>query len=770
MGRQRELADVRALLAEPDVRLVVLTGPGGVGKTRLAAQIANDADEAIVVHLSRLRTPTLVLPTIAAALGIDDRRDADLHDAVADFLAQRECLLVLDNFEQVIGAAPVLTSLLTAVPQLKILVTSRVVLGLYGEYIYPVPPMVVPTTDDDDAMTAESLLDLESVQLFMERARAIIPDFRLHDGDVLAMRTIIKGLDGLPLAIELAASRLRTFSLQELAVRVDQRLELLEDAGGNGSDRLRTMRKTIAWSYDLLPPEEQVMFRRLSLFVGTWTLDDAKAMSDRDGVPGDDGPGTGAQGANPDDWSVIERMTSLVDKSLIRRVEGEHDQPSFVMLETLREFGIEQLHAADEYDRAVDQYTCYVLDVVHDAAPHLTGADQVRWLDRLAALHADVRVVFQLVMTWEPVELALRLATDFWRFGYSRGHIGESLEWLDTALARAPERTSLRAEALNAAGLLLIVLGDDERSRRMHEEALAIAEDSGHDEAAGMAYLGLGDIAVGQGDNDRAQRMVVAADRLLTSGTNKRAAAVVKTNLGNLLWTLGDVDGALAAHAESRVLFEAIGDRRGVAWTQTNIGRIALDGGDYARALADLQLAVHLYYELDDRMGLAEAFAALAEVAFAGSDYGRAAALLGASEALRVDVEYPVPAIDQERYRLLMAETRSHGPAAFDQSWARGQLLRLDEAVALALDVTASEPLKAPDRDSRFEHGAFRLLTPREREVLQLLREGKSNLEIGHDLSIGVRTVQTHVANILRKLQVNSRTAAVARTLRGTTE
>ncbi|MGB3306573.1 MAG: LuxR C-terminal-related transcriptional regulator [Thermomicrobiales bacterium] len=760
MGRHRELAEIRALLADPAVRLVVLSGPGGVGKTRLATEIAKDhegafADGVIVVHLSRLRIPTLVLPTIAAALGIDDRRDADLLDAVIDFLAPRECLLVLDNFEQVIGAAPALTSLLTAAPQLTILVTSRVVLGLYGEYIYPVPPMVMPTTDVDGALTLESLLELEGVQLFVERARAIVPEFQLQRGDVPAMRTIIEGLDGLPLAIELAASRLRTFSLHELAARVGHRLDLLEHPGASGPDRWRTMRKTIAWSYDLLPSEEQAMFRRLSLFIGTWTLDDARAMSQ------------GSQGANDDDWSVIGRVSSLVDKSLVRRVASEHGQPSFGMLETLREYGIEQLHAANEYDDAVERYIDYVLGVVRDAAPHLTGADQVLWLDRLAALHADVRVVFQLVTAREPAELALRLATDMWRFGYSRGHVGESLEWLEIALARAPERNVLRAEALNAAGVLLIVLGDDERSRRMHEEALAIAEESGHDEAAGMAFLGLGDIAVGQGDYDWARRMVEAADSLLNGGKNRRAAAVAKTNLGNLLWTLGDVDRALAAHAESRVLFEAIGDRRGIAWTQTNIGRIALDEGDYARAVADLQGAVRLYDLLDDRMGLAEAFAALAEIAFAGSDYARAAALLGASEALRIDIEYPVPAIDQERYRHLTAETRDRGPEAFDQSWRRGQSLRLDEVVALALGVTPPKPSKTPVKPPPFEHRAFRLLTPREREVLQLLREGKSNLEIGQELSIGVRTVQTHVANILRKLQVNSRTAAVARTLRG---
>ena len=773
VGRHRELAEIRTLLADPDVRLVVLTGPGGVGKTRIATEIAKDqagafADGVFVVHLSQLRTPTLVLPTIAAALGIDGRRDADLQDAVIDFLAPRECLLVLDNFEQVVGAAPVLTRLLEAAAQLTILVTSRVVLGLYGEYIYPVPPMIVPTTDVDGALTPESLLELEGVQLFVERARAIVPGFRLQHGDVPAMQTIIEGLDGLPLAIELAASRLRTFSLQELAARVGQRLDLLEHPGSSCPDRLRTMRKTIAWSYDLLPADEQAMFRRLSLFIGTWTLDDARAISHGYGAPQGDEPAAGARGASPDDWSVIEHVSSLVDKSLIRRVAGEHGQPSFGMLETLREYGIEQLHEANEYDRAVERYIDYVLGVVRDAAPHLTGADQVLWLDRLAALHADVRVVFQLVTTREPVDLALRLATDIWRFGYSRGHVGESLEWLEIALARAPERTPLRAEALNAAGVLLTVLGDDERSRRMHEEALVIAEESGHDEAVGMAYLGLGDIAVGRGDYDRARQMVAAADSLLDGGKNKRAAAVAKTNLGNLLWTLGDVDQALAAHAESRVLFEAIGDRRGVAWTHTNIGRIALDGGDYGRAVADLQGAVRLYDELDDRIGLAEAFAALAEVAFASGDYARAAALLGASEALRIDVEYPVPAIDQERYRHLTAETRNRGPEAFDQSWRKGQSLRLDEAIALAQGVTAPKPLKTPDRNESFEHRAFRMLTPREREVLQLLREGKSNLEIGQELSIGVRTVQTHVANILRKLQVNSRTAAVARTLLST--
>lgn len=823
IGRRVEMAAIRHLLIASGARLVVVTGPGGVGKTRIAAAIAESSHEdfpdgVVSVNLAQIRAASLVLSAIATALDIHERTDEELHDAVFRMLEQRTVLLVLDNFEHVNDAAPLLTELLGATTNLTILVTSRVVLGVYGEHVYPVPPMLVPAVGQVvhlDAMTAQTF---DAVQLFVDRARSVDPAFRLRDDDAQQIMHIVRQLDGLPLAIELAASRIRSFTLAELASKLERRLAFLVSGSGLRSvpNRLSTMRDAIAWSYDLLSPTEQAVFRRLSLVIGTWTIEDAVAVSrsqrpvhDERGLRAPDlartlqarvaagkegmaadwmssparailppaaslGAGHSSVEREQDDLATHDLIASLVDKSLIRHVAGMGDLPHFNMLETLREFGLEQLEQTGEFEDGMRRYASHMLDLAEAAAPRLTGVDQVRWLDRLTKMHADLRVAFHWFLAHEPVDLALRLAIGVWRFGYTRGHISESLAWIETALSRATERTALRADALNAAGVLVNMQGDVNRAERLHQEALDVALEVGHTHAGGMAFLGLGEIAVANGNYEDAQWMVEEADKVLNQSANQRSLAVAKTNLGNLLWSMGSLDRATTVHVESKVLYEAIGDERGIAWAVTNIGRIAAERRDFGGAVKNLHAAIRHYDNLDDRSGIAESLEALAEVAHGIGDPLRAATLLGAADALRIALDHPVPAIDAIRYQHFLAAAQADGQLTFERGWSRGQTLSLEDAKALGLEIvvpasasTTSSPPSFSVRSSVSRAtGPTHALTGREMEVLRLLRSGKADRDISGELFIGIRTVQTHVSRILAKLGVNSRSAAVARAVR----
>ncbi len=814
IGRLTEMAAIRSLLTDSGTRLVVITGPGGVGKTRLAASIAEVAQEdfshgVVMVNLAQVRSSSLVLPAIATALGIHEQTDGEFGRAVLQKLEHLAVLLILDNFEHVSAAAPLLTELLAETDHLTILVTSRVVLDVYGEHIYPVPPMHVPDADDASGLDAIGVQQFEAVQLFVDRARAVDASFQLQDRDVPGILHIVRQLDGLPLAIELAASRVNAFSLSELADKLTSRLTFLVNTSRLVPNRLRTMRNAIAWSYDLLTPDERAAFRRLSTLIGSWTVENAVVISQispaaphaweprvRSGRAAGSSAGSSASSSagmaavwtsiaaatatspsahfgpaeESDDLETRELIASLVDKSLIRQVDGAGDLPHFEMLETLREFGLEQLEATHEFNDTMERYAWHLLEFAESAAPQLTGVDQVHWLDRLTELKADIGVAFGWFSTREPIDLALRMAIAVWRVGYTRGQITESLMWIEEALVRATDRTALRADALNAAGVLVNMQGHVDRAEHLHQEALEIGYENDHPHAVGMAFLGLGEIAVANGNHDEAQWMLEEADKVLVHNENQRTVAVAKTNLGNLLWSMGSLDRAVAVHAESKVLYEAIGDERGIAWAKTNIGRIAAERQDYGGAVANLQEAIFHYDNLNDRSGIAETLEGLAEVAQGLGDQLRAATLLGAADALRVILNHPVPGIDSVSYQHLMATIRAQDTTAFERGWDRGHVLSLQDATALGMGIVVSseKPFSSTSIPSQFNAAGKRPnpLTSREMDVLGLLRSGTSDREIGEQLFIGVRTAQTHVSRIIAKLGVNSRSAAVARAIR----
>ena len=756
IGRAEELDRISRVLQERAARLLVLTGPGGVGKTRLALAVAKNIQDryrhgVLLINLSPVTAADGVLPAIASVLGVREANVDQLYAAVRGALHEREMLLVLDNFEQVAQAAPILTELLTASHTLTMLVTSRSVLGVYGEFVFPVPPLPVPTS----GTSIEDIQEFDGVQLFVNRVRAIRPEFRLTADNARAVATICGRLDGLPLAIELAAARTSLFSISTLAQRLEHRLPVLEGGPHNVPGRLRTMRNAFSWSYELLTPIEQAVFRRLAVFNGSWNLEAAHAV---------------AFPENSDEVELIETIGSLVDKSLIQRVElGDQDR-TFQLLQTLREFAMEALELVGERSHAQDHHARYILALAKRAQPHLTGRAQVTWLNRLELLYGDIQATFEHLMETDPPVLALQLATSIWRFGYVRGHILETQSWLERALARATERTLLRAKALNGAGVLSNMAGDFERTRAYHEEALEIARELNDMRTMATALSGLGDLATINHDEKRAEYCYEEAERLYTELNDDRGIAIAQTNLGNLYWTLGRVDEALKLNEAARRLYESVGDQRGVAWSVTNVGRLAAERMEFDRAITNLSEAMELYGVLGDRSGIAETLEGFALIAANNADLPRAATLLGAAEELRQELGHQVPQHDMAAYKKLRSYIETElgdDMATFREAGAH---MHMKDAISLALAVRATESINhAPKLGGGIasrEMVEHRGITDRELEVLQRLGAGESDKQIAEHLFISVRTVQSHVQNLLNKFGATSRSAAVARAFR----
>ncbi|MDP9369539.1 MAG: AAA family ATPase, partial [Chloroflexota bacterium] len=498
VGREREVEAVADLLRSDHVRLVMLIGPGGVGKTRLALRLAGDLaadfDEVAFVGLSSLLDPVLVVPTVAQAFGVREVAGRPLSETLAHALRERHLLLVLDNFEQVVTAASDLTALLARCPRLTILVTSRASLRVRAEYEHPVAPLPLSQAGVEAGMPSPA------VALFVERARSVRPEFDLTDANARTVAEICRRLDGLPLAIELAAARVKVLSPQALLARLTDRLRLLTGGARDLPDRQQTMRGAIAWSHDLLVPEEQVLFRRLAVFAGGFTLEAAEAVV----------PAAGDLGID-----VLEGVASLVDKSLVRRTERPGDEPRFGMLETVREYARDRLAESDEQAAVQSRHLGWCLALAEAAEPELRSAGQGTWLGRLETEHDNVRAA----LTWagEGVEpesraLGLRLAASLYTFWFVRSHWAEGREWLEELLRTDDSRPSAaRAKALFVAGLLAFAAGDPAAAAARHEESLGMARAVGSRTVEALALYGLGDAARLQGDASEAGRCYEAA-------------------------------------------------------------------------------------------------------------------------------------------------------------------------------------------------------------------------------------------------------------------
>jgi predicted ATPase len=469
VGREDEVQAASTLLRRPGVRLLTLTGTPGIGKTRLALQVATElsgdvADGVHFVPLAPIRDPALVLTTITHAFGLRELGNQPAIELLTTYLRDRHLLLVLDNFEQVIAAAPLLAQLLEVCPELKLLVTSREVLHLRAEHQFPVPPLALP--DLKRLPDSKSLPQYAAVNLFLQRARAVKPDFQLTPENAACIAEICARLDGLPLAIELAAARIKLLSPQALLARLDRRLQLLTGGAHDLPERQRTLRNTIEWSYELLHVEEQRLFRRLAAFVGGCQLSAAEALCR---ALGEEVP------------TVFEGITSLIDKSLLQQVEQEEDESRLLMLETIREYGLERLEASGEAEAMRRQHATFFLAMAEEAYPKAHSAEQSTWLRRLEADHDNLRAALRWTLERQEAQMGLRLGGALHTFWKACNHDSEGRSWLAQVLAQpgAKARTIARAKALRGLGLLAFTQGDFPEAHRLLEESVSVGREMG---------------------------------------------------------------------------------------------------------------------------------------------------------------------------------------------------------------------------------------------------------------------------------------------------
>jgi predicted ATPase/transcriptional regulator with XRE-family HTH domain len=727
VGRDVDVAAVCQRLQHPHVRLLTLTGPGGTGKTRLSVQAATMllpmfADGVYFVSLAPVRHADLVASTIAHTLGVEETGAEPLADTLAAFLRPKHILLVMDNFEHVLDAAPLISHLLHAAPALRVLATSREMLHVYGEHAFPVLPLALP----DAAHLADllSLQQYEAVRLFIERAQAVQPSFQVTNENAPAVAEICHRLDGLPLAIELAAARIRLLPPQALLARLEKRLPLLVGGARDLPQRQQTLRSAIDWSYNLLPVGEQMLFRRLSVFVGCRTPEAVEAVCTVEGdLPLD----------------VLDGLQSLLDKNLLFQKHEVGGEPSFAMLETIWEYARERLEDSGEASRLRRQHATYYLLLVKQAEAQFFGSNQKLWFDRMEAELNNIRAA----LAWsqasaDGVEIGLQIAGLLWRFWAVRGHGTEGRTWLDGLLSRRHSvPLSARWFALHTAGNLADDQGDFvqakafweecleacrelgnkrfvghmlnnlgeiaasqaayNRAAPFYEEALQIYREVLHTWAIGMVTRNLAEIAHMRGEYDRARELLDESIRLLRERGDTEEVAWSVQELGRVAYDTADIAAATQHFAEAQRLFEEVGSKRGVALVLADIGEVARHEGDSNRAAVLLEQSLALQQEIRNKEGIALALYELGHIAYDRADYGVARSRY--TESLRLQESIG-------NKRSIAALLEAFAALAFAEQHMRHALCLLSTATALRREISAPTP--ARERDT-YEHLVMQL-------------------------------------------------------------
>jgi predicted ATPase/DNA-binding CsgD family transcriptional regulator len=784
VGRDRELAQVKGLLAEH--RLLTLTGPGGSGKTRLALAAAEAAggfrDGVWWVRLAPVSEPELVPQEVASTLDVRELSDRPLTDTLAEALQDKGLLLILDNCEHLAGACAALVDrLLRSCPDLKVLATSREVLAVAGEVAWPVPPLNMP--DPSHPRPVEELRSYEAVRLFSERARAARASFELNPRNAPAVARVCQTLEGMPLAIELAAARVRVLSVEQIAARLGESLRLLNTASGTTDPRQRSLRATIDWSYGLLSMREQILFRRLSVFAGGWTLASAEAVCVGEGVEKDD---------------ALDLLARLADRSLVFADEQD-GEVRYRLLETIRQYGAERLEDSGEEPVVRLRHARFFVALAEGSEPAMWGPGEAAWLGRLDAEQDNLRAALSWVVGRD-AELGLRLAAALRWFWYWRGHYNEGRRWLDEALAKGDGASvTARTKALHAAGWMAHDQGDMDRAEAAAREGIGLIRttDIGGRRAASFRNL-LGEAARHRGDHGRATALFeegtalyrkagdgrgvawgifLLANAFSAQGDHERATALYEEGLalcrelggaqplGDYLSHLGyelllesDYERAGVLSEEAAALLRGRGYKGGLQFALNNLGWLALVRGDRERSETLFVDSVVLCRELGDGLIAAEGMEGMACVAGTRGEAERAATMFGAARALRDAVGYETTfrgTVLRDPY--LEDASSQLDAAAWDAAFARGQRMTLAQAVEYALAAAGPAPAPTPNPAPN-SHPAG--LSDREAEVLRLVAMGLTNAQTARELYISPRTVDRHLNSVYRKLGVSSRAAA----------
>ena len=795
VGRERETLEVKQELAT--TRLLTLTGAGGSGKTRLALEVARDLVQAYpdgvwLVELAPLSEGALLPKAVAEALKVSERPQEPLADTLLEVLRDRRLLLVLDNCEHLIEAtARLVDVLLDSCPRVRILATGREALGVEGEARWLVPPLSMPAPQEGTPLS-EQLEAYESVRLFVERAGGHDPTFSLSQRNALAVAEICRKLEGIPLAIELAAARVGTLSLEQISERLGGSLELLTRGGRTTVPRHRTLKETLDWSHDLLSKSERIVFRRLSTFAGGWTLEAAEAVG---------------AGWYIEEGEVLDLLSALVEKSLVIANPTAGGEARYRLLEPIRQYAIRKLVDSGEVATVRRGHASFFLALAEKAAPELRGPQTTAWLGRVEAEHDNLRTALSWSLEGGDSRLGLRLTAAMWMYWRTRGYLSEASRWLEEALAEgAAVDSTARAEALRGLGYVLKERNELRRSAASFEEALALYEQLGNKQRTADCLASLGWVAQYQGDAARATTLF---ERSLATARGSGNQAVVPSVLNGMafiaregddfgraqeLWrqalavarrqgdlfeaatilkNMGYTELAREKHERSTALLEEalmLGRRIGNKYVETDclaiLGTVAVLRGDARHGRALLQESLVFYVELGLKADTAENLEGLAETAGVLGEDVRAARLWGAAEGLRETFDIPWTVAERMLHepRLAAARTRL-GTTAWQAAFAEGKAMAPQETIEYALsqeepsatdalpsDTGQPSPSPAPERPGG--------LTSREIEVLGLVATGMTNAQVAQRLFLSTRTVETHLTSIYHKLGVTSRSAA----------
>jgi predicted ATPase/DNA-binding CsgD family transcriptional regulator len=772
VGREHDIDALTALLTAQGTRLLTLSGPGGVGKTHLALELAalvapRFQDGVVFVPLSSTRDPSLVVPTIAQSLGLHEAPGQTVIEILGAALANLDVLVILDNMEQVMDAAPDIGVLVAATSRPLFLVTSRSPLRLRAEREYPILPLALPP--EDVSPSVETCKENAAVRLFVERSQAVRPSFTLTDRNAPVIAGICRKLDGLPLAIELAAALTPVLSPQSLLSRMDQPLPLLVQGAADLPDRQRTLRNTIAWSYDLLDSREQVLFRRLSVFAGGASLDAIQDVMD-----GQD---------------ILGTIGSLVTKSLLMRLDAS-EEPRFLMLSTIREFAGELMIEHGEDMAARGSHLDWLMSMAQAAEQGMTGPQQVEWLDRLDLESQNIRAGLTWALDHAP-QRGMEVASMLWRFWATRGLLTEGYTWLCRFLQLPVEIDDpVRAKAHSSLGNLCIDLGTFDDAAAAYSDALRLWERLGDTRGIASTLNGLGLVDWYRGDHasarERHQRSLDlrrqvgdrfgqansltnlgnaikdAGDPMAARVYHEQALAIRRElgdragvgysylNLGDISRRLGDIDGAREMFRKSLAAFRDVGDRLGLGYALHGLGMADQLGGRQAPALALFEEALGIRMSLGDRRGIVECIEGIAASLAAIDRHLEAVTIFAAAHELRRLIGAPLPKPDRAVFDPLIASIRrALSQAEFASRWSEGEAMSLTDAASFAK--AAAGNAATPTRPT------LEGLSDREVEVVLLVAAGLTNAQVAERLYLSRRTVDAHLRRIYDKLDFGSR-------------